>query len=199
MCEMKWQVRNSKLGLMAHFSKECPFECPYCYGLKAIHQYKGTKENIRFNTEMLLTNEMPLIPNNRSIARLFSVYGDFESIEEIKKVIRLAQKQPNKIIYGYTKTWTISSYLPYLRYLKNMKNVVLRFSVDNIIGDKVPTDFTKAGIVDNKTDTTKKHFICQFGNKKHKMYKLTCDKCKICFTKKLENMPVYFPAHWTTL
>jgi hypothetical protein len=193
--EMKWQCKNSKLGKMAHFSKECPFDCAYCYGKKAIHMYKGTRANIKFNTDMMLTNEYPQIPNNRQVARLFSVYGDFESIEEIKKAIRLAQNNPSKMIYLYTKTWTIDSYIPYLRYLKNMKNVVLRFSVDSKIGSKVPSDFTMAGIVDNKTDTSKKHFICKFGTKGHKMYKLTCDKCKICFTKSLEKMPVYFPAH----
>jgi uncharacterized Fe-S cluster-containing radical SAM superfamily protein len=192
---MKMQVKNSKLGKMAHFSKKCPFKCSYCYGIKAINRYPETKKNIEFNTEMILTNEFPEIPKNRNVFRLFSVYGDFESIEEIKKVIRLAQRQPDKMIYGYTKTWTIDSYIPYLRYLKNMKNVVLRFSVDDSIGSNLPVDFTKAGIVDNGTDTSQKHFICQFGNKESKMYKLTCDKCKICFKKSLQNMPVYFPKH----
>jgi hypothetical protein len=195
MKSMKWQTTNSKLGKMAHFSKSCPFKCSYCYGIKAINRYPDTKKNIAFNTDMIKSNEMPKIPTNRNVARIFSVYGDFESIDEIKKVIRLAQSQPEKIIYGYTKTWTIDSYIPYLRYLKNMKNVVLRFSIDSTIKKVLPIDFTKAGILEESTDTKVKHFVCKFGDKSHKMYKLQCSNCGICFKKSLQAVPVYFPKH----
>jgi len=189
---LKMQTTNSKLGKMAHFSTNCPFNCKYCYGKKARKQYKNVLENQNNNSKMLADgNELPDIPKSRNVCRMFSANGDFETVENVKQWIRLAKRFPNKTIYGYTKRWQTLEFIPELDKLRNMSNVVLRASIDDETGHNVPKGWTKAGILLDSTNTNEKHFIC----KSLKNKKLQCDKCKVCFLKRFENVPVYFPEH----
>jgi len=71
-----------------------------------------------------------------------------------------------------------------------MPNVVLRASVDSQIGYDVPKGWVKAGI-DDTAIKAKKHFICKSTPKNG----LKCIACKVCFSVKHKNVPVYFPAH----
>lgn len=195
--EMKFQPENrTKLGKIAHFStlpyETCFQECSYCYSVKSVKMYPSVKKCYTDNTNRLNNGErLPEIPKNRNVVRMY-VSGDFQSVWVISEWVRLARANKNVIFYGYTKQWKskVEGMLPMLTILKSLPNVVLRASVDSQIGYIVPAGWTKAGI-DDTAIKEKKHFIC----KSNKQNGLKCEKCKVCFSLKHQNIPVYFPAH----
>jgi len=189
---MKYQLQNSKLGKIANLSTLCPYKCKYCYGQKAYKQYPNVRDNLAYNSKMLKSQELPDIPKSRDVVRMYSTLGDFESIEIVDKWYRLAKRSPNKIIYGYTKRWQEKSFLPSLNKLRKLPNVILRASIDSSTGS-APNNWTIAGILESdstKNLNGKRAYICKFSKNK-----ITCDKCRICFKKNLEDIAVFFPAH----
>lgn len=194
---LKMQKQNiTKLGKIAHFStlpfKTCYQSCKYCYAVKSVQMYPTVKSNYTKNTDALNNGALlPDVPKNRSVVRMY-VSGDFQNIHTIKQWIFLANKPENKnvMFYGYTKQWKDNTMLPFLRTLNNLDNVILRASVDDEIGYDIPKDFIQAGILEDNTKDFK-YFVC----KSTKKNGLKCDKCKVCFTVKHKNVPVYFPKH----
>ncbi len=194
---LKMQSKNlTKLGLIAHFStlpfKTCYQNCTYCYAVKSVKMYPSVKANYSKNTHVLNNGGfLPNVPKNRNVVRMY-VSGDFQNIHTIKQWISLATKPENKnvMFYGYTKQWKNPELLPFLKTLNNLDNVIIRASVDNETGYNIPEGFVKAGILeDNIKDG--KFFVC----KSTKKNGLKCDKCKVCFSVKHKNVPVYFPKH----
>jgi len=189
---MKYQLQNSKLGKIANLSTLCPYKCNYCYGQKAYKQYPNVRDNLAYNSKMLESQELPDIPKSRNIVRMYSTLGDFESIEIVDKWHRLAKRYPEKVIYGYTKRWQEKNFLPSLNKLRKLPNVILRASIDSSTGN-APKNWTIAGILESdsiKNLNGKRAYICRFSKNK-----ITCDKCRICFRKNLEDIAVFFPAH----
>ncbi len=205
---LKFQRRGSKVGdTVFHLSTShdtCLRKCKYCYNHKSIAMYKNTGINYDNNTLAIINREtLPKIPRNK-IAGRFSLNGDFsfkcieDSIYYISEWKRIALENPTVQIFGYTKSWQDEKLLPYLEDFKSIANVVLRASVDEKTGYNVPTGWTIAGVKTQKAIDSlkgKKYFTCKFTNKEHKMYKLQCDKCKICLSSKTQNVPVFFDQH----
>ncbi len=194
---LKMQPSNrTKLGKIAHFStlpfKTCYQSCDYCYALKSVRMYPSVKANYTKNTEALYNGALlPDVPKNRRVVRMY-VSGDFQNIHTVKQWIELANKPQNKevMFYGYTKQWKDNEMLPFLTILKNLPNVVLRASVDSLTGYDIPATWTQAGILED-TEKDYKYFVC----KSNKKTGLKCDKCKVCFSVKHKNIPIYFPKH----
>jgi hypothetical protein len=171
-------------------------------------QYPNVKANYDKNTLALINREkLADVPTSRKYHR-FNMVGDFSfkndigtSIYYIQEYIRLAKHHDGinghyVQFFGYTKSWQDKKLVPFLQEFNALKNVSLRCSVDVLTGIRIPKGFKKAGItyaLPNERPL-KGQYICQFGNKEHKMYKVKCDTCKICINKKC-NVDVYFPAH----
>ncbi len=199
MNDLRFQLNGSKLGKIAHFStlphKTCYQNCSYCYALKSVKMYPATKENYTNNTEALNNNaKLPVIPKSRKVVRMY-VSGDFQSLHTIKEWIRLALQNKDIKFFGYTKQWKNESFIHYLNILRDLPNVVLRASVDNETGYNVPQGWSIAGIYRHGDDTLphvkgNRYYLCKFSKNKIK-----CDKCKICFSTKLEKINVFFPSH----
>jgi hypothetical protein len=206
--ELKFQLKGSKVGdLIFHFSTNhdtCFQKCDYCYNHSSIRRYKNTGINYDNNTRGIINRlRLPAIPKNKIAGRI-SLNGDFsfknlkDSIYYIKEWHRLAIANHNVMFFGYTKSWQDKRLLPYLNAFKAEKNVVLRASVDDDTGYKIPATWSMAGIESEtviKKASKKTVFVCKFNQKDHKLYKVTCDKCKICFNKGSENVVVLFPKH----
>ncbi len=200
MHKLKFQLENkTKLGKIAHFStlpvKTCYQDCGYCYAKKSVRMYPTVKENYTRNTNALNNFEnLPDTPKNRKVVRMY-VSGDFQNKHAINEWRRLALYTPDTIFYGYTKQWKNKKLLKELEKLKSYNNVVLRASVDDKTGYNVPKGWIKAGITDSKSrglqlENGVKSYVCKFQDDKIK-----CDTCRICFSKKLENIEIYFPKH----
>ncbi len=199
---LKFQSQNkSKLGKIAHFSTDhstCFKVCKYCYNHKSIRMYKATKANYESNTRALNNGEsLPNVPKNRDVVRMY-MNGDFDSIETINEWKRLATENPETKFFGYTKQWQNSHLILALLELSKMDNVVLRASVDSetdkTIFDVQKAGFSIAGIFEGNKSLSrvnaKNYYVCKFAENKR-----TCDKCKICFSKKLSHYAIFFPAH----
>ncbi len=192
---LKMQKQNkSKLGKIAHFSTlpyvTCAQNCKYCYALKSVRMYPSVKANYTKNTEALNNGGLlPDVPKNRNVVRMY-VSGDFQNTHTIKQWKRLAKENKSVMFYGYTKQWKNGELLAELDSLKLENNVVLRASVDSETGYDVPNGWTKAGVLENN-EKQGKFFTCKSNSKTN----LKCDKCKVCFSVKHKNTPVYFPLH----
>jgi hypothetical protein len=168
--------------------------------------YKQTGINYDNNTKAIINREsLPAIPKNKIAGRI-SLNGDFsfksvaDSLYYISEWKRIAILNPEVMFFGYTKSWQDSILISALNDFKSLPNVVLRASVDDKTGYKIPKGWTYAGIETKNLDKmlTKKgikSFSCKFNNKGHKLHKVTCDKCKICFNKGTQNVVVTFPMH----
>ncbi len=193
--KLKMQKENkTKLGKIAHFSTlpyvTCAFDCEYCYAVKSVRMYPSVKANYTRNTQALYNGGLlPDVPKKRDVVR-FYVAGDFQNIHAVKEWTRLARENKSVMFYGYTKAWTKPELLPYLNIFKNEGNVVIRASVDEKTGYDIPENWTKAGILEDN-EKKGKFFTC----KSNKKTGLKCDKCKVCFSVKFKDIPVYFPAH----
>ncbi|MHA2010102.1 MAG: hypothetical protein ACW980_22535 [Promethearchaeota archaeon] len=186
----------------------CYKKCEYCYNHKSIKQYKAVSINYDRNTQSIIKREkLPFVPKSRNLCRI-SINGDFsfknnsDSVYYIREWIRLA-KHHNGIkghkveFFGYTKSWQDKKLVPYLQELNSLPNVNIKCSVDALTGIRIPKGFKKAGIVYGEISTLKPlkgQFICQFGNKNSKLYKVTCQDCRVCINKKTQ-VDVYFPSH----
>jgi hypothetical protein len=210
---IKHQSMGSKIGKISHCSTNkntCIKQCPYCYGDKSLKQYPAVKKNYDGNTLALINRDkLSFISKSRKYHR-FNLVGDFSfkndldtSIYYIQEYIRLAKHHDginaHRVqFFGYTKSWQDKKLVPYLKEFNKLENVSLRCSVDATTGIRIPKGFKKAGIKyicwESMGIPLKGQYICQYGNKDHKMYKVKCDTCKICINKKC-NVDVYFPAH----
>jgi hypothetical protein len=152
--------------------------------------YPSVKENYTKNTKALDNGALlPEVPKNRKVVRMY-VSGDFQNIHTIREWWRLAKENKNVMFYGYTKQWKNPELAKYLPVLRDLPNVVLRASVDMETGYNTPNGWTKAGILEDNNKTGK-YFTC----KSNKQTGLKCDKCKVCFSVKHKNIPIYFPKH----
>jgi hypothetical protein len=206
--ELKFQLKGSKVGnKIFHFSTNhdtCLKKCSYCYNHASIRRYKNTGINYDNNTQGIIDRlRLPAIPKNKIAGRM-SLNGDFsfknlkDSVFYINEWHRLAIANRNVMFFGYTKSWQDKRLLNCLNAFKAEKNVVLRASVDDETGYNIPPTWTMAGIatIEVIEETSKKTvFVCKFNQKGHKLHKVTCDKCKVCFNKGSENIVVLFPKH----
>ncbi len=208
---IKFQTKGSKVGKCSHGSTNrdtCFFKCSYCYGEKSLKQYPNVRENYNNNTNALVNREKLPYVNKSRVFHRFNLVGDFSfkndvetSIYYIQEYIRLA-KHHNGIkghyvqFFGYTKSWQDSRLIPYLQEFNSLSNVNIKCSVDALTGIRIPEGFQKAGITYNLASDKplKGQFTCQFTNKESRLYKVTCDKCRVCINKKCK-VDVYFPAH----
>jgi hypothetical protein len=199
--ELTYQLENkTKLGKISHFStlpqKTCFQDCQYCYALKAQRIYPNVRANWTKNTNALYNGALlPLIPRNRQgkpLRKTMRLYlsGDFQNVHTAKQWIFKAQENQDVMFFGYTKQWQNRDLLPFLETLKALPNVVLRASVDKETGYNVPEGWTKAGILEDNIKEAK-FFVCKSNAKT----KLKCFDCKVCFSVKHKNTPVYFPKH----
>ena len=205
---IKFQLKGSKVGnTTCHLSTNkstCIQECEYCYNDPILLRWKNVGKNYDNVTQSIINREkIPPIPKNKVNCRI-SINGDFsfdnidDSIYYIMEWYRVASEHENVNFFSYTKSWKDKKLLPYLNKLRSLKNVTIRASIDKTTGYKIPKNWTYSGILENNTldkIKVKKYFICQFNNKKSKLYKVPCDKCKICISKKLSHIPVFFDEH----
>jgi hypothetical protein len=193
---LKMQDKNlSKLGKIAHFStlpyETCAQNCKYCYAIKSIKMYTSVRDCYTYQTNSLdYGARLPEVPKKRQTVRMY-VSGDYQSVYVISEWIRLARENKNVMFYGYTKQWINKDFLPMLNILRLMPNVILRGSVDKDTGYNLPSGWVEAGILENDKPKQGKYFVCKSTSKNG----LKCDKCKVCFSVKHKNVPIYFPAH----
>lgn len=129
--------------------------------------------------------------------------GDFRSAAYTRAWIEIAQRNPSKLLYAYSRSWRVEEILPELKRFGRLRNVVLWFSCDKETGAPprvkgirraymATDDNDKPGYkvdlvfrVDRKTpmkfDPTGA-LVCPVEQGVDRKKHITCDTCRLCFS-----------------
>ncbi len=144
---------NSKLGQIWNFSLPALVSCPgasplckqYCYvknrnfGPSVVQAYHHNFELSRradFAPVMITFLQNAYLEWKQGQARIFRLHpaGDFYSAAYIHHWMEIAKALPDWVFYGYTRTWAVPALAPLLCEFRDLPNVHLYASVDNLMG-----------------------------------------------------------------
>lgn len=192
---MGYSKGNAKLGSNIYTysrlaGQTCPGASNYCASVCYAKKIQKRWPNVEQAWGSNSVSNIVLYPPSKSKVIRMHVSGDFDSSAYIQEWVKVARAHPDKVFFGYTRSWKIPYLINWLELLRSLKNVQLFASVDSSMSGQPPSGW-RIAYIDNITHTSS--HVATLKCPEQEGTKASCQECKYCFVGRKGN--VLFKEH----
>jgi hypothetical protein len=162
--------------------------CKTCYALQGNYNFKGSKELRKFNRDewqhpdFVTSMTAALIAEGNNYFRWFDS-GDVFDIRLARKIFLIMLATPSVNHWLPTRSHKIAKFQPILEAMGRLSNVVVRYSSDSVIGEKIATDKPQSIIYGELSEVPADAKICMAYHLEESQQTANCGECRACWSK----------------